>query len=677
MRSVGGATFGEALGRLSRSAFIGRGDALAVLETALLEASAEPRIVSCVGLAGVGKTTLTRHFVEAARQAGHRSIWIEGERIAPNAHAFERELRRECDWQDLGHRERADILVVDAFEKLSRLESWLFGDALPRAGASLLVLVTSREALGVKTTVQSGLRSVHRELRLDAFEFAEAQTHLRRSGVPARLHHRIIEFTRGHPLALALVAIRFASDPAHELTADLEADVMQTLVEEFLRGIGPGTKRDALYALSLPRATDRDLLSGMLGYPSDELYHWAAQLPFVQRSRVGIFPHGLVRSVLHYTAQSLPRFNGFASRGLEVILQRARGAAIDVQRELLLEMLYVGRHRPEVSARIPFEGARSTSLMVGGPEHVEPCAQIIQRVLGPESEDLFRFWMTRQPDRLHVAVDEKEEPAGLSLSLRLSDVTEADLERDPVVAAAHVAWGRELGGLGPAACFRFFLSRHGHRPDAPLIESILCSGPFTTSTTKPAMTTLVFTMPHPERWVPLTTIFPLKMTHSDPTEVDGLPYGVFIGDVSAGLSPRMSPDEATLATMRLITHAILGESAPTPRAREPDPPRPVSELRDALRDLHRPPELASNPLLALPAFSGEPAKFVARVRALIEQMAASPAYADSAAVLHATYIEPAVKQQAAAVQLGLAYGTYRHRLRRAIAELNSLLQPSA
>ncbi len=672
MESVGAATFGEALGRLSRSAFVGREEALAVLETALLEASAEPRIVTCVGLAGVGKTTLVQHFVEAAARRGHRSFWIEGERLAPNVQAFERELRRECDWRGLGHGERADILVIDAFEKLSRLENWLFSEALPQAGASLLVLLTSREPLRVRTTVRPGLRDIHRELRLDAFDFAEAQAYLHRSRVPEGLHRRIIEFTQGHPLALALVAMRFASDPTHELTADLEADVMRTMLEEFLREIGPGPRRDALYALSLPRATDSELLSGMLGYPSEELYHWAEQLPFVQRSRGGIFPHGLVRSILHYTAQDLPRFNDFASRGLEVILQRARGAPIDVQRELLLEMLYVGRHRSQGSAPFPLEGARSTSLMVGGPQHVEPCARILRRVLGPESEALFRYWMRRQPDRLHVAVDEKDEPAAFSLSLRLSELTDADLRRDPVVAAAHAAWQQGFQGGGPTACFRFFLSRGGHRPDSPLIESIVCSVPFATGTASPPMTTLVFAMPCPDLWEPLTALFPLERIPSTLADVDGLPHGVFIGDLSAGLSAGMSPDEATLATMRMLALAILGQGAPMPSA--PACPLPISHLRDALRDLYRPHQLAGNPWVALPPFSGSTEAFVERVRALIGEMADNPAYADSAAVLHATYIEPAVKQQAAAVQLGLAYGTYRHRLRKAIAELSSLLR---
>jgi hypothetical protein len=46
---------------------------------------------------------------------------------------------------------------------------------------------------------------------------------------------------------------------------------------------------------------------------------------------------------------------------------------------------------------------------------------------------------------------------------------------------------------------------------------------------------------------------------------------------------------------------------------------------------------------------------------------------DLVAVVHHTYLEPAPKQRAAAHEAGLAYGTYRRRLREAIALLTERL----
>ncbi len=65
------------------------------------------------------------------------------------------------------------------------------------------------------------------------------------------------------------------------------------------------------------------------------------------------------------------------------------------------------------------------------------------------------------------------------------------------------------------------------------------------------------------------------------------------------------------------------------------------------------------------------------LRSGIEELARCPTHADLADVLEATYLQGAIKQRVAAADLNLPWGTYRHRLRRALDALADVLTRSA
>lgn len=99
----------------------------------------------------------------------------------------------------------------------------------------------------------------------------------------------------------------------------------------------------------------------------------------------------------------------------------------------------------------------------------------------------------------------------------------------------------------------------------------------------------------------------------------------------------------------------------------------VGELRQALSCFHAAHRLVGSPLARR---FDEPDR-VAAVRAWlvagIDALEQCPSHADLAAVLRATYLQGAAKQRAAAAALNLPWGTYRHRLRRAIDALAQVL----
>ncbi|CAN5291212.1 hypothetical protein BH09MYX1_BH09MYX1_62380 [soil metagenome] len=179
--------FGERIHQAEEAAFVGRADLLAKLADFVAEADTEPRFVAVVGPGGAGKTTLLRQLLRrVSRLREQRTVWLSGERIAPNVGAFEAAVAEHIDGGlgALGRSDVADVLVIDGYEKLRAIERWLLDDALPRAGARLCVLVTTREHFASRVRPFAGLGSLTREVVVPPFTDAEAGDYLNRRGVP-------------------------------------------------------------------------------------------------------------------------------------------------------------------------------------------------------------------------------------------------------------------------------------------------------------------------------------------------------------------------------------------------------------------------------------------------------------------------------------------------------------
>jgi hypothetical protein len=95
-------------------------------------------------------------------------------------------------------------------------------------------------------------------------------------------------------------------------------------------------------------------------------------------------------------------------------------------------------------------------------------------------------------------------------------------------------------------------------------------------------------------------------------------------------------------------------------------------VRRALRGLHRPAELAANPLLRTRVVAGRsdgttgPEALAAVVREAVAALAEDPRDEKLFRALDRTYVRPAPTQERAAELLGLPFSTYRGHLTRGI-----------
>ncbi len=150
--------------------------------------------------------------------------------------------------------------------------------------------------------------------------------------------------------------------------------------------------------------------------------------------------------------------------------------------------------------------------------------------------------------------------------------------------------------------------------------------------------------------------------------------------VAYGIDWRRFPVDAWLDLMR--ERGRSGGTGPPPAALLRPPPldraRFAAAVRAALQSLHRPDQLAANPLIGS-ALAGAPPPARAptnsgpRSRPPSRTSPSEPKGDQLRAVLHRTYLRPAPTQEAAAEVLDLPLSTYRRYLAKALEQLTDLL----
>jgi hypothetical protein len=661
--------FSGAAHRALLRSFVGRARALELLDGALAEASAEnePRLVTCLGPAGMGKTTLLQVFAEQARTAGSRIVWISAGELEKDEASLERVLG--APLEGLGSTPSADLVVVDALERDPALLAWLFDDVLPKVGARVLVVTTSRDP-ALLGSQASALSAISRELRLRPLTDEETIDALARRGVPAEQRAELAVLAAGLPRAVAELAQRsrvdrptpFAERPPHELVDAVAAGIVRDLPSL--------VHRHAVEAMAVACALDEPLLAAMLadvlppGTDLHALYTWLGALTFVVRDARGLIPHPRVRDALlrELEVRDPVRLRELGQSAANELLRRVDGAGLPTRHHHVLEALFAQRSELGLSASL-LEGAGQERLRRASGADLELAARLIESV-DPSASALF----AHHPERVVILARPEAAPSMIAMLLSLDeDGAPAD------------ALSRQAEGAAPRVLARTFTSstreaRIAAHLAAQVALSMLAIESLDARTYEGELPAEL--IPH----APLlgavrvagselfsTDLFALSGGASGAVGVERLAFaigmplrqrGAFVSQVPpAMLAPNASP-------------GVQGWVAPAPF----DEATLATWVRSALAARHRPHELKKSAMLALACVDrlvrgGVPPE--AALGQLLDEscraLASAPAYESSARLLEVTYLDPSiVKQEAAAAELRLPFGTYRYQLRRAL-----------
>jgi hypothetical protein len=665
---------------------VGRTSELGSLEEALAKAEEGPQLAVVVGPAGIGKSALARRFGDEARERGHRVRWLSGDELPANAQDLLEALAEQDarGFEGLGRGARADVLVIDAFERLGSLAHWFFDRMLPLAGARLFVLMTSRERLDARRWRELRMQLDPRELVLGALSSTESAQILAAHRVADALVAPICDSCRGHALSLSLLAERYAGGAPADLAPGLADDGVGALARDLVHKAPTPAHRTALRALAIASGLDRRalaaLVSGALGASDarvDEIAEWLERSALASPGARGLAPHALVREAVfaHSVATEPAEHVAIAESIVEELLRRVSSTPVERKLQLVLEMLYARRETPFVRDGLGLDRLSQIHLRVANADDVERVAALIAEAEGERATALFRHWHALQPANLFVIVDQEDRPEGVYFMIDMDRTTPEQRACDPLAVNA----ARVSERVGPGVAYpRWFFARNGYQTFGPELTAVMFSGPLISGLRKNQQ--LVFQIPDPDRWASLAGPFRMERRPDLDCEIDGDPVGVYHRDLRPMIA-RAKGDVDLEFVADLLSTMGVGPAASQAVPAAPSVAPPLDEdafavaVRATLPLLHRRHELAASPLAYAAIVAAKPgappleiADAVAdTVRRVCAELRQSPAYAASARVLEVTFLEHADKQRAAAATLGLPYGTYRHQLRAAIA----------
>jgi hypothetical protein len=651
---------GDRIGAFRREAFVGRKIERMLFAKALEHEDGSFSVFYLHGPGGIGKSALLARLADDARAAGRSVIEVDGRLVECSPSAFGAAVGPTCE--DI-------VLVIDTFEQVQGLETWLSRVFLPRLSAAAVVVIASRRAPDPSWWADpawSGVLSVRRLQNLGADDSIQL---MQLRGVPEHLRSRVLAFANGHPLALSLAADVAAGEAPETSVWTPTYDVVGVLLRQLVGELPSALHRLALALCAHVEFTTEDLLRAVV--PPEraaELFDWLQGLPFIEAGRRGVYPHDVVRNILE-TSMRWRDPHGYEAMHQAIrphLLEKVRSATTSAQSlRRVREFLFTQRHSPVISALFSWERAEE----VFGDRYTaadrDDVLVLAEQAEGAELAAVVDHWLERMPNAFQLCRRiSTGRVVGFSAWLRLTESDARDCRVDPVVDAAWT-YAAEQAVVRPGehlGISRFFIDPEQYEQSSPVMDLMLFRN--SEAWLKGDGLAVSFCVAaNPDAWQESFAQLGHHRIAASP-RIGGTRFGLFARDW------RRAPLEPWLD--RLTAQALSGE---VDEAVEDDAVhRPVfsraefdAEVRAALRSLHGD-ELATSPLAGsrlVRAAATDRADELRRVlTSAIEAMAANPRNAKAARALDMTFLRRTATQEAAAGALGLPFSTYRRHLTR-------------
>jgi hypothetical protein len=666
-------SLGDLLDAARRQCFVGRRREVASFDDACTGRSPR-RVIFVHGQGGIGKTTLLAEFRARAVALGRMVVHIDGRETDPSPEGLVTAVRLAADHHDAGQPIAGllagAVILIDGYEQLAAIDGWLREALIPGLSIDTVVVLASREPPSQPWRTDSGWRQLVAVHQLDPFDPVESGELLAQAGVapPARPH--LVALGRGHPLTMALLADLAASGTVPDCLADA-SDLISVLLESFLRDAPSDAHLTGLATCVIAWLTTEDLLARLVGADAPAVWQWLARRPFVTSGPRGLSIHDLALDVLdaEFERRTPERYHA-QRRVVHAYTLAGLRATTGLTRQLHAQRLFfLLRNNPLGGAISALRARGSATVAPARPEEHDQVCSMIERFEGSASAELAGAWLDERPEHLSVV---RAGGGVTGFAYHVFCPTGSALEdRDPVVRAVldHV---ERQGPTRPGELVnivRFFSGAREHQRD----PYALLAGPVSSTVawlTQPLAWSFVILI-DVEHWAPFFDY--LAFTRSVDTDLSGRRH------VAYGIDWRRLPVDTWLDMLREREYS--GETGPPPdaliRPLPLDRRRFGVAVRTALQALHRPDQLATNPLLgsalATTATGRSSAQLRITIEAAINCLGNEPRGAQLRTVLLRTYLRPAPTQEAAAQVLDLPLSTYRRYLAKGLEQLTELL----
>lgn len=686
--------------------FVGRAAELSLFWSALTAEQLPFNIFYIFGPGGVGKTSLLHEFAYICSENGIPVVFLDGRNIEPSPESFLTALRMALGLREqepvldiLASQTGRHVLLIDTLEVLLPLEPWFIKVFVPQLSINTLLVLAGRRPPPMSWRADPGWQTVMRVIPLRNLTPDEGRLFLSKRNIPAEKHQPILEFTHGHPLALALMADVLGQSPERRVRPEAAQDAIRFLLEQFLEGISDTAQRAALEACSIALVTTEGLLAALLAVEdAHDLFEWLRGLSFIESGPLGLFPHDLAREVLlaDLRWRNRDRYIELHRRARTYYAGLLSKVPPHEQQRVLIDYIFLHRDNPVVQPYFFWlQGTRSipeaTSYAVPALMEMTDTMQesdrdtlvlMVAQHEGEESASIAEHWLTRQPEGVLVFRDAEQTPAGFLAVLKLEKAEASDIERDPATAAAW-RYLQQQAPLRPgeqALYFRFWMARTTYQALSGL-QSLIFVNVVRHYLTTPKLAFTFFPCADPDFWAPVFAYADLTRIPEADFEVGGRRYGVY------GHDWRTVPPVAWLELLAQRETALTAPPSVPPTASVPLIVLSQSDfalaVRHALRNFHRPEALRTNPLLrsrlVLDRAGGhaDEGTRIATLQALLQEAAEalrrSPRHERWYRALHHSYLRPALSQEQAAEAMDVPFSTFRRYLVQGLKELTDFL----
>ena len=552
-------------------ALVGRASELSALESAL--ATHASSVIHVHGVAGIGKSTLLDAFAARAAAQGATVIGLDSRTLEPTERGLlaalggalgVRTSSLEPIARRLGAVEAPVVLMLDHYEHLRLLDTWVRQNLVPALPSDVLVVTASREPPVAAWLSSADLSGLVELLPLGPLDAEAAVSLMEQLGVPGRQAASLNRITRGHPLAIRLAARTALERPGLGIEDVAAHRVIDELSRLYLADVPDPLTRRVLEAAAVVRRVTATLIASMLPDLSpDDALERLRSLPFVEVRRDGLIIHEAVQAALAKLLEATDpaRHRQYRRLAWSALRDEVRTVGADELWRYTADMLYLIENPVVREAFFP-SGAQPLAVEPAVAADISSIELITARHDGDESRALMRAWWDERPDAFSVVRDRDGAVLGLSCLLDHAAMTAGAVDQDPVVAG----WRRHLRATPPPASqqvlgFRRWLdAEHGELPCSSQAASWL-DVKRTYMALRPDLRRIYTVVERPEVYLPVVTrlgfrpvgdidgvanvgdrTFISVVLDFGPASVDGWLAGLVAAEL--GLGPDVVVDEA-------------------------------------------------------------------------------------------------------------------------------------
>jgi hypothetical protein len=657
-----------ALDEARESGFVGRRIELTSFAEAM-SGSCAARVLFVHGPGGIGKTTLLDAFARRARLAGTWARYVDardlecsvaGVRAATGA-------RDRRAGEAVGAAE-PPVLLVDGYELLAPLDRWFREELLPSRPSGSVTVLAGRAAPAPGWSLDPGWSRLVRVHELHHLGATDSAALLERLGVESG-REVLAELGHGHPLALAMLAEAYRT--GHAPTALTDApDVVSALCGAIVDDVPDAAHRTGLATCAHATRMTEDLLARMVGARAGEVWRWLESRPYVRRGEVGLFLHDVVRELFEAEfAQRAPQAYTALHRAVRgYFLERVVDPADPHHDRAAAEILLLHRRSPLPTDVDRLRAGGVLSVPNATPQDHAEVVALVERYEGPDVACLAARWIEQQPRALYLL---RTDTGIIAFAHHIYLPAPPDLVADDPVCLAVLEQVDRLGPLRPGerinvARFSGAVGDYRREPAVMMVDGV--SSIIEWSNEAAAWTFIVGDRDH----------FGPYFEYLGLTHLVDVPQGPDLVSVYGWDRRRFSVDSFFELMAR---RELSGETGPAPADLLGAAPLPLDDfaaaVRNALRALDRPDELARSPLVGsalVPRESTDPAASLRQcVLDAVDGLSTERRGAEHHRVLERSYVKGAPSQEAAAELLGLPFSTYRRHLAQATDRLVEVL----